>query len=549
MTSRFSAFQLVLSMVLTSNERLMTEFCLLARQPDVRSRHMKDIPMPNGSQTLRTKNFDNPGKAKRRKGLRCPSATVIGTIPTWPRWRPFAWVAQSVEQRTRNAQVVGSNPTSGSSSEALFASIQRTSTLCPNTCPNNSARVLNPRAPGDPRYGVQMAGSIRPRPDRGADTWELRIFLGRDAKGRIRHTSKLFRGSKRAAEKELSRLLVAQELEPEVPTEAEMERWGVTTTINDAIEGWRENGWEDLSPVTVQRYENVWKVHIKNSIGKERISSLTPYEVERYFRRLKAKGAGRETVRYVRSILNRSCRLARKWSGNRLPNPIADTELPKWKLSETSEPVRSPTAGEVRRLLAQACDLDPRYSTCLRVIAATGIRRGEACALRWSDVDWSASLLTIDESVIASAGGARVKSPKTRTSIRRVAVDDGTLAELAELRTTQAKLAIDSELQLADDGFVFSAEPGGTTPPYPDSVTHAFTKTRNAAGLPKDLHLHSLRHFQATSLDTVIPERQKQARLGWSTSHMARHYTDAIRSVDQDAATHIGAILDDRSEE
>jgi hypothetical protein len=120
MTSRFSAFQLVLSMVLTSNERLMTEFCLLARQPDVRSRHMKHLPMPNGSQTLRTKNFDNPGKAKRRKGLRCPSATVIGTIPTWPRWRPFAWVAQSVEQRTRNAQVVGSNPTSGSKTCSPF---------------------------------------------------------------------------------------------------------------------------------------------------------------------------------------------------------------------------------------------------------------------------------------------------------------------------------------------------------------------------------------------------------------------------------------------
>jgi hypothetical protein len=53
-----------------------------------------------------------------------------------------------------------------------------------------------------------------------------------------------------------------------------------------------------------------------------------------------------------------------------------------------------------------------------------------------------------------------------------------------------------------------------------------------------------LRHFQATSLDAVIPERQKQARLGWSTVHMARHYTDAISSEDRKAAEHIGTLLD-----
>ncbi len=390
-----------------------------------------------------------------------------------------------------------------------------------------------------------MAGSIRQRPDRGKDVWEVRVYLGRDSKGRVRHTSKTFRGTRRAAEKELSRLLVAQDLEPERPTEPEVERWDERTTVNDAIEGWKANGWDDLSPVTAQRYESVWNVHIRKSIGQERIATLTPYELEQYFRRLKSRGAGRETVRYVRSMLNRACRLARKWSANKLPNPVADTELPKWKLAETPEPVRAPSIEEVRRLLAAAKGLDPRYSALLRVVAATGARRGEACALRWSDIDWDDGRLTIDESVIASAGGASVKAPKTRTSIRRVAVDDGTLGELESLKAAQLRLASDAGVALADDGLVFSADPGGGTPPYPDAVTHAFTKARKAAALPSDIHLHSLRHFQATSLDTVIPERQKQARLGWSTAHMARHYTDSIASEDHRAAAHIGSLLDD----
>ena len=288
----------------------------------------------------------------------------------------------------------------------------------------------------------------------------------------------------------------------------------------------------------------MWKAHIEKSIGRRRIATLTPYEVERYFRQLKSAGCGRETVRYVRSVLNRACRLARKWSNSTLPNPIADTELPSWNIDERAKPVRSPSVPEVQRLLAKAIELDPRFATCLRVIAATGMRRSEACALRWSDLDWKKRTIVIDEAVVAGEGGATVKTPKTRASIRTIALDQGTIEWLDKLRSEQERLAVDSGTVVGPSSFVFSAEPGGAIPPHPDSISHAFAKSRQAAKLPKDIHLHSLRHFQATSLDAVIPERQKQARLGWSTVHMARHYTDAVSAEDERAAQHIGTLLD-----
>jgi hypothetical protein len=230
-----------------------------------------------------------------------------------------------------------------------------------------------------------VAGSLRKRPELGADTWELRVFLGRDSRGRVRHKSRVFRGSKRAAEKELSRLVLGQDFEPEVAPEPETLIWNQTTTVNDAIAGWKENGWADLSPVTVRRYESVWKVHIEKSIGKQRIATLSPYDVERYFRNLKSNGAGRETVRYVRSLLNRACRLARKWSNNALPNPIAESELPTWSIEERSDPVRSPSVVEIQRLLAKAVELDLRFATCLRVIAAprSSLQRRERAFAKW----------------------------------------------------------------------------------------------------------------------------------------------------------------------
>ncbi|MHB1713180.1 MAG: hypothetical protein ACYCV7_17640 [Acidimicrobiales bacterium] len=45
-----------------------------------------------------------------------------------------------------------------------------------------------------------MAGSVRIRPDKGSDAFELRVFVGRDASGRARHKSQLFHGTQRAAE-------------------------------------------------------------------------------------------------------------------------------------------------------------------------------------------------------------------------------------------------------------------------------------------------------------------------------------------------------------
>jgi integrase len=388
-----------------------------------------------------------------------------------------------------------------------------------------------------------VAGSIRKRPDKGADAFELRVFLGRDANGRVQHRSRLIHGTQRAAERELARLITNQEAAPAIVANDASRPWGPATTINDAITGWKANGWDDLSPSTTRRYDSIWTTHIKNAIGRRKIASLSPYDVEVYFRSLKTAGLSEASVRQARAMLHRACRLARKWSGNELPNPIADTELPAWKVSEQTNDVRAPSIEEVRALLISAKSLGARIYAYMLLIAATGIRRGEACAIRWDDVNFENAVIQVDESIVMVEGGVLVKGPKSKAGIRRLAVDVATIESLRVLRDQCGALADVAELALTDRHFVFATEPPGDTPPYPDSMSHAFARIRDDAGVASDVHLHSLRHFQATALDAVISEAQKQARLGWSTVHMARHYTDVIDEEDRRAAEHMGCLL------
>jgi hypothetical protein len=130
--------------------------------------------------------------------------------------------------------------------------------------------------------------------------WELRVFLGRDSHGRVRHKSRVFRGGKREAQRALIRLAaqydpVRSRLADDGGT-ATIPAWGPELTVNQAIAVWRDNGWEDLSPTTTQRYEQIWRTHIADRLGRRKIASLSAYEVEQFLRQLKHEGAGRGTV-------------------------------------------------------------------------------------------------------------------------------------------------------------------------------------------------------------------------------------------------------------
>lgn len=113
-----------------------------------------------------------------------------------------------------------------------------------------------------------------------------------------------------------------------------------------------------------------------------------------------------------------------------------------------------PTVAQVHGLFDAAGDEDPAFAVYLWVLAATGCRRGEAFALRWSDVDLERGVVAIRRSISQVGGELREKDTKTHQS-RRVAVDEGTVGVLRAHRRRQRELSLALGERLADDALLF----------------------------------------------------------------------------------------------
>lgn len=75
----------------------------------------------------------------------------------------------------------------------------------------------------------------------------------------------------------------------------------------------------------------------------------------------------------------------------------------------------------VQRLITALEGQSLKYEVYFKLILATGMRRGEACGLRWSDIDWRQRALHIRRNVVKLSGQPiLVKEPKTRAGVRVV---------------------------------------------------------------------------------------------------------------------------------
>ena len=317
----------------------------------------------------------------------------------------------------------------------------------------------------------------------------------------------------------------------------------VDLTVGDYLtDKWLPSlGSENLSPNTVHAY----KLHVKRinaHIGRIPLQKLNRSDVSVMAAKLASEKSVRGSVlspasrRAILVVLHHALGdavaggLLRTNPAHGVPRPtVRAPELHTWSRDELAT-------------FLQATKED-RLSPLWRLLAMTGLRRGEALGLRWSDVDLAAGRLSIQRQRVTTDYEV-MERPSTKTGKNRsVAIDAATVSALRQQSARQLDDADEWGDAWASEGHVFTRENG--EPWHPDRITDLFGQAVKAAGVPH-IRLHDLRHGWATlALGAGIHPKVVQERLGHANIAMTMdRYSHVIPALQESAAELVAAIVD-----
>ena len=189
--------------------------------------------------------------------------------------------------------------------------------------------------------------------------------------------------------------------------------------------------------------------------------------------------------------------------------------------------------------MLQCLEKEPSQNQLLVHLAIlTGCRRGELLALTWDDIDYDTGIITVSKSNYQMPGGeVRTKTPKTRGSIRQVAVPEYCLEMLRAYQEKQPELLTGEN----KGKWIFTRADGSPMPPQRATRWFSDFLFRNHLRHRK---FHSLRHTSATLLllnGTDI--KTVSARLGHTQLSTTNRYVHALSEADLNAAKLLGRLF------
>ena len=212
-----------------------------------------------------------------------------------------------------------------------------------------------------------------------------------------------------------------------------------------------------------------------------------------------------------------------------------------WQVSgELPSPVMVWTPAQTGQFLDHATQ-DRLYSL-FHLTAFRGLRRGEACGVRWIDVDLDTGQIMVRKQLAQIGWRAELTDVKTDSSDAPVALDATTVQVLRAHRARQLQERLAMGPAWVDTGLVFTKPNGEEL--NPADVTDRFHELAAEAGLPP-IRLHDLRHGAATlALAAGTDMKVVQAMLRHSTITItADTYTSVLPEVAYAAAEAAAALV------
>ena len=265
----------------------------------------------------------------------------------------------------------------------------------------------------------------------GSTAYMFKAYLGTDElTGKQKYTTRRGFTSRKEAQLAISRLKL------------EIEENGFVKANHDTFEEiyllWFDSAYKNtVKESTYVKTKETFRIHILPAFGSMKLNKISVTYCQTTVNNwCDSLAKYRVMKNYVTKVLDYSIAL-----GLLKDNPMRKITMPKRKEVVDGEKVENFYNKEELQQFLGCIKSDgfARWNALFRLLAFTGFRKGEALALEWKDIDFNQSTVTVNKTLARGEDNKLIiQSPKTKTSVRTVSVDPGTMQLLKEWRKEQA---------------------------------------------------------------------------------------------------------------
>lgn len=310
-------------------------------------------------------------------------------------------------------------------------------------------------------------------------------------------------------------------------------------TFEQYAERWLERQ-KSYAPSTLGSYRRMLKV-VYPFIGSIKLKSLRPIALENMLLQIRKRTAHGKPIQestaqkyltVVSAVLSDAKRneIITKNAAHMIDLP--DTEKKEQDI---------PSLEEAREMIYMLQSEPWHYLVYYILAIYTGCRRGELCALKWSDFSFEddISTLTVSRSR-SSVLGSGIEEGTTKNGHSRMIILDDDITTI--LKRYRQKKENDAKAHgAAMSPYLFTNDQGQLI--HPDTFTKHLRRIYDKNGFPKEYHLHTLRHYFVSSLLHSGIDKQTVADLAGhcDTSFLERTYCHPQLDLKKDAAKAISS--------
>lgn len=373
-----------------------------------------------------------------------------------------------------------------------------------------------------------MAGQIYKRGER---TWQVRIFMGRDANGKQIFHRKTIHGTKKDADTYRNKVVRDMDMgafiEPAV------------LAVKDYLSKWLKTAaLPRLRERTYGSYAELLERYVHPTLGDKRLCDVRPLDIQNLYTDMTEQGLSPRTVRYTHAVLSSALKQAIRWH-MLIHNPCEAVELPR---SERRE-MKAFSPEEAESFLKSAKENEQGVTFAFAL--ATGMRPEEYLGLKWSDIDLEKGTAVVRRVLVRRKGGGwYFGEPKTSRSRRTVPLPATIVKLLVAHRRKQVAARLKAGAAYQNNDLVF-ATGGGTPHSSRNLAQRQFLAILKKAELPLNFRLYDLRHSCATLL-LVAGENPKvvSERLGHASVVLTLDtYSHVLPTMQEAASQKLERIL------